>query len=85
MVAVIEPGEMEKRFGADWEIEAHVKDALKQYFQPEFLNRIDETIIFHRLTREDLARIVEIQADYLRRRLADRQITIEMTEAKMGR
>src|SRR3989339_767240 len=45
---------------ADWEIEAHVKDVLKQVFKPEFLNRIDEVIVFHMLTREHLRKIVEI-------------------------
>ncbi|MHC4444587.1 MAG: ATP-dependent chaperone ClpB [Planctomycetota bacterium] len=64
----------------DIEIEARVREELKQYFRPEFLNRIDETIIFHRLSEEDLARIVDIQVDYLKDRLADRKITIELTD-----
>jgi ATP-dependent Clp protease ATP-binding subunit ClpB len=66
--------------GADWEIEAHVKDVLKQVFKPEFLNRIDETIVFHMLTREHLKRIVEIQLGYLAGRLKDRKITLEFTD-----
>ena len=49
--------------GAEWEIEAHVKDALKQHFKPEFLNRIDEIIVFHMLTKEDLKKIVDIQLE----------------------
>jgi ATP-dependent Clp protease ATP-binding subunit ClpB len=65
--------------GADWEIEAHVKDVLKHYFRPEFLNRIDETIVFHTLTKDNLAKIVEIQLGYLANRLKDRNITVEFT------
>jgi len=66
--------------GADWEIEAHVKDALKKYFKPEFLNRIDETIVFHMLTRDDLKKIVDIQLRYLSDRLKARKIEIEITD-----
>ncbi len=66
--------------GADWEIEAHVKEALKQYFKPEFLNRIDETIVFHILEKDDLRKIVDIQLSYLAKRLRDRKIEIELTE-----
>ncbi len=66
--------------GADWEIEAHVKDVLKNYFRPEFLNRIDETIVFHTLTKENLARIVDIQLGYLAERLQARNITVEFTD-----
>jgi ATP-dependent Clp protease ATP-binding subunit ClpB len=72
--------EMSENKGADWEIEAHVKDALKQYFRPEFLNRIDETIIFHTLTREDLERIVDIQLRYLTERLRSRHLNVEFTD-----
>jgi len=67
--------------GDDVEIQMQVKEELKRHFRPEFLNRIDETIIFHRLTRQDLERIVEIQLRYLQKRLADRKIRIELTEA----
>jgi len=42
--------------GADWEIEAHVKEALKQIFKPEFLNRVDEIIVFHMLTKDHLTK-----------------------------
>jgi ATP-dependent Clp protease ATP-binding subunit ClpB len=66
--------------GADWEIEAHVKDALKQVFKPEFLNRIDEVIVFHMLTREHLRHIVDIQLGYLAQRLKDRKIELEFTD-----
>ncbi len=65
----------------DVEIEAHVKDLLKKSLRPELLNRIDETIIFHQLTREELGRIVEIQTANLRTRLADRGLSLELTDA----
>ena len=66
--------------GADWEIEAHVKDALKQIFKPEFLNRVDEIIVFHMLTKDDLRKIVDIQLDYLSGRLNERKIKLEFTD-----
>ena len=66
--------------GADWEIEAHVKDALKQVFKPEFLNRVDEIIVFHMLTKDDLRKIVNIQLNYLAERLNGQKIKLEFTE-----
>ena len=66
--------------GADWEIEAHVKEALRKYFKPEFLNRIDETIIFHMLTKENLQQIVDIQVQDLVKRLKDHNINVEFTD-----
>jgi ATP-dependent Clp protease ATP-binding subunit ClpB len=66
--------------GADWEIEAHVKDVLKQVFKPEFLNRIDEVIVFHMLTREHLKKIIDIQLGHLADRLKDRKIRLEFTD-----
>ena len=66
--------------GADWEIEAHVKDALKQVFKPEFLNRVDEIIVFHMLSKEDLRKIVDIQLNYLAERLNSRDIRVEFTD-----
>jgi ATP-dependent Clp protease ATP-binding subunit ClpB len=67
--------------GADWEIEAHVKDALKQLFKPEFLNRIDEIIVFHMLGKDDLRKIVNIQLNYLAERLNGRNIKLEFTDS----
>jgi ATP-dependent Clp protease ATP-binding subunit ClpB len=54
---------------------------LRAEFRPEFLNRVDETVVFRPLSREDVGRIVEIQLVRLQRRLADRQLTLELTEA----
>jgi len=67
--------------GADWEIEAHVKESLKQHFKPEFLNRIDEIIVFHILTKDDLKKIVDIQLGYLVERLNSRKIKVEFTDS----
>ena len=66
--------------GADWEIEAHVKDALKQLFKPEFLNRIDEIVVFRMLNKDNLKRIVDIQLQYLAERLRGRNIEVEFTD-----
>ncbi len=63
------------------EIRARVLDALAQQFRPEFLNRVDETIIFHGLSREQLGQIVEIQLRGLRKRLAQRKIELTLTTA----
>jgi len=67
--------------GAEWEIEAHVNDVLKQAFRPEFLNRIDESIVFHPLGKEELRKIIDIQLRYLSQRLTDKNITLQVTEA----
>jgi ATP-dependent Clp protease ATP-binding subunit ClpB len=65
---------------ADWEIEAHVKEALKQVFKPEFMNRVDEVIVFHTLTAEHLRKIVEIQLRYLADRLRERKMEVQFTD-----
>ena len=57
-----------------------VMDALKNHFTPEFLNRVDEYIVFHQLGREDLHRIINIMVDKVRQRLSERSISIELTE-----
>jgi ATP-dependent Clp protease ATP-binding subunit ClpB len=62
------------------EMEQRVMDALRATFKPEFLNRIDEIIIFHNLTPEQIGAIVEIQIERLARRLAERKITLSLTE-----
>ena len=58
-----------------------VLEALRRHFRPEFLNRVDEVVVFRALTEAELAKIVDIQLEGLRRRLADRRITIEVTDA----
>ncbi|HET8628796.1 MAG TPA: AAA family ATPase, partial [Thermomicrobiales bacterium] len=64
---------------SDDEMRARVMEALRAHFRPEFLNRVDETIIFHGLSREQIAQIVEIQLRGLRQRLAERKVTLELT------
>ena len=58
-----------------------VLGALRDHFRPEFLNRVDEIVVFGRLGREQLAEIVELQVARLRERLADRGVELELTEA----
>ena len=62
------------------ELERHVQEALRAHFKPEFLNRIDETIIFHQLGREQIRRIVDIQLERVSRLLEDRRIQIEVSD-----
>jgi ATP-dependent Clp protease ATP-binding subunit ClpB len=62
----------------------HVLGALREHFRPEFLNRVDEVVVFGRLGREQLAEIVELQVARLRERLAERGVELELTEAATG-
>ncbi|HEY0383828.1 MAG TPA: ATP-dependent chaperone ClpB [Candidatus Elarobacter sp.] len=59
---------------------ATVLDELRQHFRPEFLNRVDEIVVFHKLTEEQLKAIVEIQLDRVRARLRDRRIQLEIAD-----
>ena len=54
---------------------------VRSHFKPEFLNRLDDIVVFHTLTTEDLAAIVDIQLSRLQRRLADRRLELEVTDA----
>ncbi len=62
------------------ESEALVMNDLRSHFRPEFLNRLDETILFKPLTKEDIGRIVDLLLVDLNRRLADKELTLELTE-----
>ena len=64
-------------------IKAAVMDVLRHQFRPEFINRIDETVVFHALGREHLRRIVDIQVDALRARLAEREMRITFDDAAL--
>ncbi len=64
----------------DREMRSRAMDALRTQFRPEFLNRLDEIVFFNSLTAEHIKQIVEIQLQYLRKRLADRKIEIEVTD-----
>ena len=70
--------------GADAsEAKRDVMDAVRAHFRPEFLNRLDETVIFDRLAREDMAGIVTIQLGLLEKRLAGRNITLDLDDAAL--
>ncbi len=80
---------MTSNIGSQWiqeigeerqEMERRVMEALRAQFRPEFLNRIDEIIIFNRLGREELMRIVDIQLRYLQARLSEKHLSLELTE-----
>ncbi len=73
--------ELSGRNAEEWEIEATVKSQLRDYFRPEFLNRIDETIVFHPLAKEQLTKIVDVQLRGLEKRLAARDLKLEITDA----
>lgn len=62
-------------------VRSRVHEELRHYFRPEFLNRLDEIIVFHPLGQEHIGRIVDIQLTLLRRRLAERKLSLELTEA----
>jgi ATP-dependent Clp protease ATP-binding subunit ClpB len=62
-------------------IKAAVLDELRKQFRPEFLNRVDEIVVFHTLTEADLTKIVEIQLGNLRKRLAERKVSLALTDA----
>jgi len=72
---------MAEEKGAEWEIEAHVKDMLKVVFKPEFLNRVDEVIVFHTLNEKHLRKIVDIQLRYLADRMRERKMEVQITDA----
>jgi ATP-dependent Clp protease ATP-binding subunit ClpB len=65
------------------EMKREVLEALRQHFRPEFLNRVDEVVVFHSLTQAQLKQIVGIQLQRLRARLAERKIEIELTDAAL--
>ena len=58
-----------------------VTDELKKHFRPEFLNRVDDIIVFHSLTESDLKKIIDIQLGLLQKRLDERHMTIELSDA----
>ncbi|MDP3090345.1 MAG: ATP-dependent chaperone ClpB [Nitrospira sp.] len=66
------------------EMRSVVMGELRQHFRPEFLNRVDETVVFHPLATEQLVKIVEIQLERLRGRLAERRIQLAITPAALA-
>jgi len=74
------------RFGGDEsQMRGAVEEALRRTFRPEFLNRIDDVVLFHPLSIEQIAEIVDIQLRKVRGRLADRKIDLEITPAALER
>ncbi len=67
------------------EIKAKLKEALQQYFRPEFLNRLDDIIIFHRLDKKQIRKIVKIQLKYLQDRVKDKNIEIVFSETALDK
>jgi len=66
-------------------MKSEVMEIVSQHFRPEFINRIDDTVVFHTLGREEIRRIVDIQVDRLRRRLADRDMQLTLSDAALDR
>jgi ATP-dependent Clp protease ATP-binding subunit ClpB len=75
-----------ERAGADWEeVAALVQAELRRHFRPEFLNRVDDVIVFHPLGLDELKQIVELQLRRVERLLEDRRIRLEITPAAKAR
>ena len=62
-----------------------VMDTVAQHFRPEFINRIDETVVFHPLGRDQIRSITLIQIDYLRRRLQDKDMDLKLSDAALDK
>jgi ATP-dependent Clp protease ATP-binding subunit ClpB len=72
--------------GAPYErMKAAVMEVVTQQFRPEFINRVDDVVVFHALGREQIRLIVDIQLAHLRRRLAERDMRLELSEAALDR
>ncbi|MEQ9176680.1 MAG: AAA family ATPase, partial [Alphaproteobacteria bacterium] len=68
---------------AEARLRSQVMEVVRGHFRPEFLNRLDEIILFHRLSREHMTRIVDIQLDRLKAMLADRKVTLDLSPAAL--
>jgi ATP-dependent Clp protease ATP-binding subunit ClpB len=67
------------------DMKAAVMEVVGQHFRPEFINRVDEAVVFHPLGREQIRAITEIQVDYLRKRLAERDMGLEVSHGALDR
>jgi ATP-dependent Clp protease ATP-binding subunit ClpB len=72
---ILDPTESEET------VRERVMAAVRSHFRPEFLNRLDEILIFHRLGRQELRRIVDVQLARVRKRFAQRDLELELTDA----
>ncbi len=77
--AGLSAGTQSERNEVDENVKRRVMDTLREHFRPEFLNRVDEIIVFHALSREQMRQIIDIQLGGLMKRLADRKIRVELT------
>ncbi len=75
--------EAQQRCASHDEVRSLVMAELREHFRPEFLNRVDETVVFHALETEQLTKIVEIQLERLRARLTERRIVLSVTPAAL--
>ncbi len=66
------------------QMETKIRDALKKTFNPEFLNRVDDSIVFHLLDRDDIAKIIEVELKELKARLESREIKLRITAGAKG-
>jgi len=66
-------------------MKAAVMEVVGNHFRPEFINRVDETVVFHPLAKDQLKGIAAIQLDYLRKRLAEREIRLELSDAALDK
>jgi ATP-dependent Clp protease ATP-binding subunit ClpB len=73
--------DLQGKEGSDWEIEGQIRTMLRDHFRPEFLNRVDEIVIFHSLGKEHLKQIVDIQLRSLENRLKARGLHLVITDS----
>ena len=66
------------------EMQRRVMDVVRSTFKPEFLNRVDEITIFHSLGKEEIKKIIDIQLHHLNKRLAEKKLSIALTESAKG-
>ena len=64
-------------------MKGEVMEVVSQHFRPEFINRVDDVVVFHPLDRSEIRKIVDIQIEYLRKRLADREIGLSLSDAAL--
>jgi ATP-dependent Clp protease ATP-binding subunit ClpB len=84
MTSNIASGKIMETRSTDEDLKDELQKELRQFFRPEFLNRIDDIVIFRRLGEDQIESIVQIQLDDLRKRLADKKITLELSKGALA-
>ncbi|MCX5752885.1 MAG: AAA family ATPase, partial [Candidatus Krumholzibacteria bacterium] len=69
----------ERDVASEEEIARRMTDTLRSFFRPEFLNRVDETIVFHTLSRDDILKIVDLQVGAVNERLSEKNLSLRLT------